>query len=398
MVRNRIRFFLLAIALSLSFSCATVPRIPKSDRIMGFEEGITYLAQDINNQFTSDNPLMNKIMEFKGKKTLLLDTFLDANSGQALTINKKIESLLTSNLIERFNVVQMENALGSDYTDYVLSGILQYDDTAGSSPQKGYHFYVAVYEMNSGLILASSDALIEIPEYKPTATYEDSPIFLRDGKLDDLTASVKRKSGEKVSESYLSYLGVKKFLAAAEQSYEKGDNEQALKYYTEAEKHPDGKNLTVYSGLYNSARQLHQMDQAELYFGQLINASIDEKKRIEIKMLFKVDSAYFIDIGDMPKHYAMWLRQIAAQFQKRGECVKIVGHCSRSGKEKYNKALSKKRAQIVQKVLAVNYPEISKKAEIVGMGYSENIVGSGTDDARDAIDRRVEFRLMQCQQ
>ncbi len=391
MIKKNFLFLTLTVALLMSFSCATAPpvqetpqRIQKIDRIMGFEEGISYLAQDINSQFTGSN------------QKLLLDSFLDANSGQALTINKAVEKLLTVNLSKRFDVIQMDAALENNHIDYVLSGILQYDDSPRTAAQKGYHFFVAVYEMNSGVIRASSDAVIEIPEYKPTSTYEDSPVFLRDGKLDELTASVKRNPGEQVSQNYLSYLGIKKFLVAAEQSYEKEDNEKALKYYTEAEKRSDGKNMTIYSGLYNTARLLKQPDEAEQYFSQLINTSINEKKRIEIKILFKVNSAYFIDVGDMPKHYSMWLRQIAALFQKRGECVKIVGHSSRTGKEEYNKTLSKKRAQLVQQALVTKYPEIKKKTEIIGMGYAENIVGSGTDDARDAIDRRVEFRLMEC--
>jgi outer membrane protein OmpA-like peptidoglycan-associated protein len=387
MVKKNIHFFALVTTLFLSFSCATAPapqRIQKIDRLMGFEEGIAYLARDINSQFTGAN------------QKLLLDSFLDANSGQALTINKAVEKLLTVNLSERFDIIQMDTALENDHIDYVLSGIYEYDNSARASDQKGYHFFVAVYELNSGIIRATSDALIEIPDYKPTSTYEDSPIFLRDGKLDDLTASVKRNPGEQVSQSYLSYLGTKSILAAAEQAYEKGDNEKTLKYYIEAEKRSDGKTMTVYSGLYNTARLLNQSDDAERYFGQLINTSINEKKRIEIKILFKVNSAYFIDIGDMPKHYGMWLRQITAQFQKRGECMKIVGHSSRTGKEEYNITLSKKRAQLVQQVLAVKHPEIIKKTEIVGMGYAENIVGSGTDDSRDAIDRRVEFRLLDC--
>lgn len=391
MVKKNIRFLALATALLLSYSCATAPpvqeipqRIQKITRIMGFEEGITYLARDINSQFVGTH------------KKLLLDTFLDANSGQALTINNAVEKILADNLSERFDVIHMDGEQVNDHIDYVLSGILQYDDNPKTSAQKGYQFFVAVYEANSGIIRATSDALIEIPEYKPTATYEDSPVFLRDEKLDELTASVKRTPGERMSQSYLSYLEIKRYLTAAERAYEKGDNEKAFKYYTDAEKRPDGKNMTVYSGLYNTARLLNRSDEAERYFGQLINTSINEKKRIEIKILFKVNSAYFIDIGEMPKHYGMWLRQIAAQFQKRGECVKIVGHSSRTGKEEYNKTLSKKRAQLVQQVLAAKYPDIKKKTEIIGMGYAENIVGSGTDDARDAIDRRVEFRLMEC--
>jgi hypothetical protein len=30
------------------------------------------------------------------------------------------------------------------------------------------------------------------------------------------------------------------------------------------------------------------------------------------------------------------------------------------------------------------------------MGFRENLVGTGTDDARDALDRRVEFKISEC--
>ncbi|MEZ5478207.1 MAG: hypothetical protein R3E95_12200 [Thiolinea sp.] len=31
-----------------------------------------------------------------------------------------------------------------------------------------------------------------------------------------------------------------------------------------------------------------------------------------------------------------------------------------------------------------------------GKGFSENIAGTGSDDLRDAVDRRVEFRRIPC--
>ena len=31
-----------------------------------------------------------------------------------------------------------------------------------------------------------------------------------------------------------------------------------------------------------------------------------------------------------------------------------------------------------------------------GKGWDETIVGSGTDDLRDALDRRVEFKVLNC--
>jgi hypothetical protein len=30
------------------------------------------------------------------------------------------------------------------------------------------------------------------------------------------------------------------------------------------------------------------------------------------------------------------------------------------------------------------------------MGFRENLIGTGTDDLRDALDRRVEFRVRSC--
>jgi outer membrane protein OmpA-like peptidoglycan-associated protein len=36
------------------------------------------------------------------------------------------------------------------------------------------------------------------------------------------------------------------------------------------------------------------------------------------------------------------------------------------------------------------------RTETIGMGFRQNLVGSGTDDAGDALDRRVEFKVVQC--
>jgi hypothetical protein len=39
-----------------------------------------------------------------------------------------------------------------------------------------------------------------------------------------------------------------------------------------------------------------------------------------------------------------------------------------------------------------------QKSRAIGKGFEENLVGSGTDDLRDAIDRRVEFVVIDCSQ
>ena len=89
----------------------------------------------------------------------------------------------------------------------------------------------------------------------------------------------------------------------------------------------------------------------------------------------------------------MWIRLIA----REGACLTIVSHTSRTGTEQFNERLSLQRAVAMQRRIEAQAPETVGKLQAVGMGYRENIVGSGTDDLRDALDRRVEFKVRSCQ-
>ena len=39
---------------------------------------------------------------------------------------------------------------------------------------------------------------------------------------------------------------------------------------------------------------------------------------------------------------------------------------------------------------------VGARIKTQGMGFRENIIGSGTDNAVDALDRRVEFKVVGC--
>jgi len=85
----------------------------------------------------------------------------------------------------------------------------------------------------------------------------------------------------------------------------------------------------------------------------------------------------------------MWLRQIARAAQGADACLEIVGHISRSGSEQVNHRLSLARATAVRERIERDAPGASKKWKVTGVGYRENIIGTGSDDERDAIDRRA---------
>ena len=43
-----------------------------------------------------------------------------------------------------------------------------------------------------------------------------------------------------------------------------------------------------------------------------------------------------------------------------------------------------------------DFPQAPQKTRAFGRGFKENVIGSGSDDAQDAIDRRAEFQVVDC--
>ena len=76
--------------------------------------------------------------------------------------------------------------------------------------------------------------------------------------------------------------------------------------------------------------------------------------------------------------------------------MNVVGHASRTGSEQFNDRLSQQRATYIKGRLEAEAPELASRIGATGMGFRENVVGTGTDDARDALDRRVEFKITGC--
>jgi outer membrane protein OmpA-like peptidoglycan-associated protein len=76
--------------------------------------------------------------------------------------------------------------------------------------------------------------------------------------------------------------------------------------------------------------------------------------------------------------------------------VRVVGHTSRTGSVRGNEILSRQRAEAVRRMLERDNRALATKLSATGVGSREALVGLGTDDVRDALDRRVEFRVVDC--
>ena len=74
----------------------------------------------------------------------------------------------------------------------------------------------------------------------------------------------------------------------------------------------------------------------------------------------------------------------------------MIGHTSRTGDPQANEVLSQKRATVIKQNLESRNRKLATRVTAEGVGSREIIVGLGTDDLRDALDRRVEFRSVDC--
>jgi len=61
-----------------------------------------------------------------------------------------------------------------------------------------------------------------------------------------------------------------------------------------------------------------------------------------------------------------------------------------------NERLSLRRAELVRNELLRSAKSLAKRLIATGAGSRESLIGNGRDDDSDALDRRVEFKVVGC--
>ena len=135
--------------------------------------------------------------------------------------------------------------------------------------------------------------------------------------------------------------------------------------------------------------------EAESAFGKIVSSGL-ASNNLGVKFLFRPGSTEFWQDAKISGPYAFWLRQIARQSSAAKVCMNIIGHTSKTGSEQTNDRLSQQRAQFIKQRLEAEAPELGPRTRASGQGFRQALVGTGSDDARDALDRRVEFKLSNC--
>lgn len=362
---------------------------------MDFEAAARALTRNLLDQLMANQPSLVSASEI----TMAVEPMIDANTAEVTMASRWIESLFTDETRKQFPKIHLLplNPQSAETAQYMLTGILKLESKSSTKTVALYRVAYSIIDLKTNRVMASAEARVTDPkmDITPINAFKEAPMYTKDKRADGLIKTVETAPGELADKDYMDGLTTAALLGEGDRMYDDNNYEKALSYYKEASLRADGQVMRTYAALYQTYRKLNKNDDAEVAFGRLIALGYSTNN-MNIKIMFSVAGTQFIADQDLRKQYTVWLRQIAKLFAKADSCLSVIGHSSRSGSETYNETLSLQRAQYVQKLMQKDFPNIMGRSTAIGRGWKENIVGVGSDDMRDAIDRRVEFRITPC--
>lgn len=394
--------FMLAVLLGLLLAgCATPPPPPPQAVVISqelpFAEAVDLATDALIAQTRQAPGFLTTLQSKPARRGLVLDPMLDAGSGQQTAGTKNFERRVVERIgstYQQFEVLPFKAAnLGS--AQYLLTGTMSRQPTA----QKRAIFLLnlALTDMKSGLIVAQASARARDDgiDSTPLRYYLDSPILVKDKVIEGYVRTTATAPGQRADPTYLERISTATLINDATEAYNAERYQDALGQYRSALATPAGDQLRVLNGIYLSSWKLGQIAEAEQAFGKVVGLGI-AYNQLGVKFLFNPSSTEFWSDPRISGAYSMWLRQIAREAVNAKVCMDVVGHTSNSGSEEFNDALSLRRAAHVRQLLTSEASALASRTNPVGKGFRENIVGSGTDNTADALDRRVEFKIRPC--
>lgn len=387
---------LLAAAAALSGCVSNPPVLPQGPQTLSL--AVQRLADDLIEQ--TDPTVIERMVARK----VVLDPFIEAQSGQQTASSRKAGELLVERLKARNSSLKLQafDAAGVAQADYLIAGTLRKNQSGGGSggssgSSSAYTLHATLTERRTGLVIASAVSSVQAGEIDatPTPFYADSPSIVSDRLTQGHVKTSQAARGASADQRYLASISTGALIQQATMAYDEGRSSDALLRYQEVVQRPDGKQLRVFNGLYNSHTKLGHAAEAEGAFSQIVALGL-ATNNLAVRLLFNPGSTEFWRDRNVSTIYPMWLRRIATETNAGDYCMTVVGHTSKTGTEAVNERLSLSRARYVRDALLTQDRQLASRVEVAGVGWQENIIGSGTDDARDSVDRRVEFKVRTC--
>lgn len=241
--------------------------------------------------------------------------------------------------------------------------------------------------LKDGRTLASSQAAVSDPalDGTPMAFYRESPFSLPPPQAQEIERALSERE-RTVPIARLDEAGA---------AYDTGRFDRALELYRSAATLPGADTMQALVGRYLASVRSGKDEESREAFARIVTLGLGTRS-MGVKLLFAPGRTDYIDDPALSRPYPDWLREIAKQAGAATTCLQVVGHSSRTGTEDFNVTLSAQRAEAVRQQLEAVNPALARRIETSGVGWRENLVGTGSDDLKDAVDRRVEFKVVDC--
>lgn len=329
------------------------------------------------------------------RQIVVIDPLVNGVTGEQSAATQQIQDRIVELAREKypqFEVVPFSAAAvrgGPNVMVGTFTPVNAQGQTAGA--REAYRFCLVMVDLRAGKTIAKGVARARMDgvDTTPIDFFRDSPAWTNDASVKSYIDTCQAtKVGDPISQTYLNGILTASVIAEAINAYDADHYREARDLYQSAQQMPAGNQLRVYNGLYLTNWKLGQEDAATDAFGRLVDFGLDNNT-LGMKILFRPASTALEQGGP----YEMWLRQIATHSASRNVCLQVTGNSSPSGSPVLNEQLSLLRAEYVQRVLQEDAP-LSNRVIATGAGSTKNLIGTGADDLSDALDRRVEFKVI----
>lgn len=334
------------------------------------------------------------------RQIVVIDPLVNGVTGEQSAATRQIQDRIVALAQEKypqFNI-QPFSAATVSAAPYVMVGtftpVNAQGQTAGT--REAYRFCLVMVDLRAGKTVAKgvARATLENVDASPTGFFRDSPAWVNDPSVKSYIDTCQAtKVGDAISPTYLNGILTASIVSEAINAYDASLYREALELYQTAEKTPAGNQLRVYNGLYLTNWQLGHHDQAAEAFGRVVEYGLDSNS-LGVKILFRPGSTAFDSTQQTLGPYNMWLQQIADRSASKHACLQVTGNSSPSGSAALNEQLSQLRADYVKTRLEADAPGLQGHVIATGVGAKNNLVGTGADNSSDALDRRVDFKVI----
>ena len=387
--QRSLRQLLMVLALAsgaLQWGCSTAPAVMQPSSANALEHASAQALDALLSKGEASSSWRGwkeGVLPWQQRKVLLAPV-VEGHSGEQTLAGDTARRAVAARLVQHTSYLQLPlRSEAVAQAAWFIRGTLSPSPVlANTAAQAQAQLQLELFDIRTGARLAQVMHPVTQAglDFTPLAFHRDNPVVMPPAPAQDFAAQ---------------RLPALASLGAAIDSYNAGRIDDALAGFRLAETFPQADANTALVGQYLSLLKRAEVEPAQAVFKRIIAAGLDSRS-VGLKLLFAPGGTQFWPDPVLTARYQEWVAELAHQVLARNDCLEVVGHASRSGAEDFNQRLSKQRAAAVMALLQGYEPGLTPRLSAEGKGFSQVIVGSGTDDHRDAVDRRVEFKRLDC--